>query len=142
VGAVFDETAPKFTEVVGHVIKDPPWSGVTALQNVTKFRNGIELRGERSEIISLWHRVGTVHTLTKVTMVTPIRGLFLKVRDSVKPINCQIGTAQPWESENNTSRWVKLHHQEREVLRRAISKVIRDFHRLMDKSCSCWLPIE
>jgi len=80
-GAAFDENGPNVTEDVGHVI------GTTLVGSdgpADVQSSGIELNmGERSEIISLWHRAATVHALAKVTDGNTDRGPVLKVRESV-----------------------------------------------------------
>jgi len=79
--AAFDENSPNFTEDVGHVI------GTTLVRSDSPAdvqSSGMESNmGERSEIISSWHRAATMHALAKVTDGNTDRGPVLKVRESV-----------------------------------------------------------
>src|SRR5882724_6132512 len=80
-GAVFDENGPNVTEDVGCVI-GTILVGSDGPANVQS--SGIESNtGERSEIISSWHRAATMHALAKATDGNTDRGPVLKVSESV-----------------------------------------------------------
>ena len=80
-GAAFDENGPNVTEDVSRVIGTTlVWSdGPADIQSSGSESN----MGERSEIISSWRRVATVHALAKATKGNNDRGPVLKFRESV-----------------------------------------------------------
>src|SRR5882724_6995110 len=80
-GGTFDENGPNFTEDVSCVIRTT-LVGSDSPADIQS--SGIESnKGERSEIISSWHKVATVHTLAKAIESNTDQGPVLKVRESV-----------------------------------------------------------
>ena len=138
-GAEFDENGPNLTEDVIFAIRTTV-VGIEGPEEVHS--SGIELKaGERSDIISSWHRAAVEHALAKANNGNTDRGPVLKVSESadqstVGLVLCSHG------SKDNRSGWVQLCHQERKRLGRVISKRDGGIHRLMDKPSHCRLAIE